>query len=131
MSMQMRFFNKQSSSKIFNALVVTFAFAAMCHLVLVTVVALVKRDISYVNPLDFLGISILLPQYRESTAVAAAGWLALLALFFVILYVRHHHHLYIAIIRENRFATQITQTTQKIREKVIKTTPAPAKKPKK
>lgn len=115
---EMNLFSKENQAKIFNALVVTFAFSAMCHLLLVTVVAIIKQDVSYINPLDFLGISIMLPQYRESTAVAAGGWVALSLLFFVILYIRVHYHLYVAIIRENKFRDRITKTTKYIKEKI-------------
>lgn len=114
----MNLFSKENQAKIFNALVVTFAFAAMCHLLLVTVVTIIKQDISYINPLDFLGVSILLPQYRESTTVAAGGWLALSLLFFAVLYIRIHYHLYVAIIRENKLRDRITKTTKYLKNKI-------------
>ena len=123
----MNLFSKENPTKIFNALVVTFAFAAMCHLLLVTVVAIIKQDISYINPLDFLGVSIMLPQYRESTAVAAGGWVALSLLFFVVLYIRVHYHLYVAIIRENKLRDRITKTTKKLKSAVSNVLPAKQK----
>ena len=113
----MRKISKDLTEKAFNALIVTFAVAASFHLLLVGFVAIIKADISYVNPLDFLGISILLPEYRESTAVAAGGWVALAILFFTILYIRIHYHLYVAIIRENwlvRTTTKLSETTKRI-----------------
>lgn len=114
----MKFLNKETNTKILNALLATIAISAIFHLVLVSVVAIVKRDISYVNPLDFLGISILLPQYRESTSVAALGWIILILLYFGILFIRMHYHLYVAIIRETKLANQLAQTTRSLRDKV-------------
>ena len=114
----MNLFSKENPTKIFNALVVTFAFAAMCHLLLVTVVAIIKQDISYINPLDFLGVSIMLPQYRESTKVAAGGWLVLSLLFLTILYIRVHYHLYVAIVSESRLIKELARTTKKLRSTV-------------
>lgn len=111
----MNLFSKDNLSKIFNALIVTFAFAAMCHLLLVFAVSVIKRDISYINPLDFLGVSILLPQYRESAAVAAAGWLTLIALFFMVLYIRHHYHIYVAIVSESWFMREIQKTKKRVK----------------
>lgn len=99
----MNLFSKDILQKMFNALVVTFAFAAMCHLLLVGVVALLKRDIRYINPLDFLGISILLPQYRESPLVAAGGWVVLIILFFIVLYIRVHYHVYVTVVTSRMY----------------------------
>ncbi len=114
----MRFLNKENFQKALNALVVTIAFSAICHLLLVSAVAIIRKDISYVNPLDFLGISILLPQYRESAMVAAIGWLALIILFFVILFVRVHYNVYVSFIRESPLAALVTETTKRLREKI-------------
>lgn len=117
----MKFITKELIEKAFNALIVTMALAASFHLALVGFVAIVKADYSYINPLDFLGISILLPEYRESTAVAAGGWAVLIALFFTILYIRIHFQLYVAVIRENwlvRTSSKISEKTKEIRTKV-------------
>lgn len=119
----MQFFNKESLTKILNALIVTFAISALFHLALVTSVALVKRDIAYINPLDFLGISIMLPQYRESQMVAGVGWLILISLFFVILIVRLKYHWYVTFMRDNPWHASIKQKTKnlskKLREKIL------------
>ena len=117
----MKFVSKDLLDKAFNALIVTMAVAASFHLALVTFVAVIQRDISYVNPLDFLGISILLPEYRESMLVATVGWIVLIALFFTILYIRIHFQLYVAIIRENwlvRTSSKLTEKTKEIRTRV-------------
>lgn len=119
----MRLFSRENLKRAFNALVVTMAFAAMFHLLLVSVAALIKHSMSYLNPLDFLGISILLPQYRDSTVVAAVGWLILSALFFFILYMRLHYHVYVAVVRESRLGVQITTTTRKLRKKIAQNLP--------
>ncbi len=100
-------------------MVITFAFAAMCHLLLVAVVALAKRDMGYLNPLDFLGISILFPEYRESKMVASIGWAALSLLFLTILYLRVHYHVYVAIIRESKVGRRLTKTTKNLSKKVL------------
>lgn len=114
-----QFINKKNTAKAFNAMVITFAFAAMCHLLLVAVVALAKRDMGYLNPLDFLGISILFPAYRESKMVAGIGWAALSLLFLTILYLRVHYRVYVAIIRESKAGQRLSQTTKDLSKKVL------------
>lgn len=114
-----QFINKKNAAKAFNAMVITFAFAAMCHLMLVAFVAVAKQDMGYLNPLDFLGISILFPTYRESRMVAGIGWLALALLFLTILYIRIHYHVYVAIIRESKVGRRFSKTTKDLRKKVF------------
>ena len=119
----MQFFSKESLTKILNALIVTFAISALFHLALVTVVALAKQDMTYLNPLDFLGVSILLPQYRNSQFAAGMGWLVLISLFMVILTVRIRYHYYVTFIKENRWRAQIKDKAEnlskKLREKIL------------
>ncbi len=102
-------------------MVITFAFAAMCHLLLVTVVALAKRNVTYLNPLDFLGVSILYPHFRESMFVTAIGWLILAMLFFTVMYIHIHFHLYVAIIRErkDKFSKSTKELSKKMLEKIL------------
>ena len=109
--------NNKNITKAFNAMVITFAFAAMCHLLLVTIVALAKRDVTYLNPLDFLGVSILFPHLRNSLLVTAIGWLILALLFFAVLYVRIHYHLYVAVIKERK--DKLSKTTKELSKKVL------------
>lgn len=119
----MQFFSKESLTKILNALIVTFAISALFHLALVTVVALAKQDMSYLNPLDFLGVSILLPQYRNSQLVAGLGWLVLISLFMVILTVRIRYHWYVTFIKDNRWRAHIKgraeDLSKKLRAKIL------------
>lgn len=96
-------------------MVITFAFAAMCHLLLVTIVAVAKRNVSYLNPLDFLGVSILFPHLRNSMTVTAVGWLILALLFFTVMYIHIHFHLYVAIMRESRIARHAQSTSKKLK----------------
>ena len=113
----MQILNKKNLTRAFYALVTTLALAAVFHLLLVAVVALAKRYMSYLNPLDFLGISILFPDYRYSMVASGIGWFVLAILFFTILYIRIHYHLYVAIIRES--TNKITKTTKELRKKVL------------
>ena len=119
----MKLFRKQNFTGAFNALVITFAFAAMFHLILVAVVSLVKHDMSFLNPLDFLGVSILYPHYRNSQLWAGIGWTTLAVLFFTVLYLRIHYHLYIAIIKESVVGKKFTDAkkniTKIVTEKII------------
>lgn len=119
----MQFFNKEFFTKILNALIVTFAISALFHLALVASVALAKQDMAYLNPLDFLGISILLPQYRNSQLVAGMGWLVLVTLFMITLLVRIKYHWYVTFIKENRWHARIKDTagnlSKKFRDKIL------------
>jgi len=119
----MQFFSKESLTKFLNALVVTFAISALFHLALVTLVALAKQDMSYLNPLDFLGVSILLPQYRNSQLVAGMGWLVLITLFVIILLIRIKYHWYVTFIKENKWRAHIKDRAEnlskKFREKIL------------
>lgn len=88
--------------KIWQALLITMAIAATIHLCIVGLVALVKQSVSYINPLDFLGISYVIPQYRESSMAALIGWIILVSLFFGVLYASIHYQFYLSIIRESK-----------------------------
>jgi hypothetical protein len=107
----------------FNALLLTLSIAATCHLALVIAMAIKERNISYVNPLDFLGVSILLPQYRDSTSVAILGWIVLIAFYLTILFIRARYHIYLALIREHPIHRHLTKTTEKIKKTVLEKLP--------
>lgn len=87
---------------------------------LVTSMAIVKQRLSYLNPLDFLGISMLIPKYRDSLVVTGIGWLILVALFFIFLYIHIHYHVYVAVIREARWRSRLADKTKKISERLEK-----------
>lgn len=104
-------FTQENLKKAINALVVTFAIAALFHLTTVTAVAIYQHSLSYLNPLDFLGVSILFPQYRESRLVAGFGWLVLVMLFFFILLIRVRYHVYVALMRETKVGKRISKVS--------------------
>ncbi len=112
--------NKEYFGAYINTLLLTLSIVALCHLVLVGVMAIKERNVSYINPLDFLGVSILLPQYRGSTSVAIAGWLVLIAFYLIILFVRARYHIYLALIREG-----VVRRTIKAASETIKTSLKP------
>lgn len=105
--MNVQFINKENTRKALIALVATLATAAVFHLTLVSIMAIYKHSLAYLNPLDFLGVSILLPQYRDSRTAAGLGWLTLVILFFCILYIGARYHIYVALIRDSKVGSYL------------------------
>ena len=116
----MKIFQSELFRKGIQALVITMSLAVIFHLCIVTITSIIKHDVSYLNPLDFLGLSIVFPQYRESHAAAAAGWLALTSLFFGVLYIGFHYHLYVSIIKESRVGQKLSEVTARLTPKTSK-----------
>jgi hypothetical protein len=109
--------NEQTIKRLWQTLLITMAAAATFHLIIVAITAGYKHDMGFLNPLDFLGLSVVFPQYRNSQTAAGFGWLALTALFFGILYIGFHYHLYLAIIRDSKVVKQITKVTSRLKSK--------------
>ncbi len=65
-------------------MIFTFGTAAFFHLVLVFVTALVRRDASLINPVEFLGIGQLFPELIHSSNALLIGWLFLVVLFWIV-----------------------------------------------
>ncbi len=112
----MDWFTKQNAKRVLNAVIVTLAIAATFHLTLVSIMAVYQRTMAYLNPLDFLGVSILLPEYRDSRIAAGIGWLILIMLFGAVLLVRARYHVYITIIKDSRVGTRVLNTSYKVRD---------------
>ena len=103
--------------KIVQAFLITMTVAVVFHLVVVSITAIIKRHISYLNPLDFLGLSIVWPQYRDSPVAAFSGWMVIFVIFGVTFYLTTHYHLYLALIRETKVGKKFTQVTNKLQSK--------------
>lgn len=104
--------------KLVQSLLITIAIAATIHICIVGIMALVKQSISYINPLDFLGISYVIPEYRESRTAALIGWLVLLSLFGGVLYVSIHYHLYLSVIRDSRMHQKFKAVSKTIKSNI-------------
>ncbi len=102
--------------KIVQAMLITISCAAIFHIILVSITSIIRRDVSYINPLDFLGLSIIFPQYRNMPSVALGGWLALIALYFILLYISIRFNLYVSIIREHPLVKRLSETSKKLQQ---------------
>jgi hypothetical protein len=89
--------NKHVVKKLLSVLAFTILVSALFHLAFVGVMAFLKRDISYINPLDFLGVTTAMPQYRDSATATIVGWAVLVVLFFVLYYFYSHFRVYTSI----------------------------------
>lgn len=69
----------------FRALEITVFIGGSFHLSLVFVVSLLHKNFSYLNPVDFLGISTAFPGMVPNRAVFGLSWLALVSLYIAIL----------------------------------------------
>src|SRR5258708_32120774 len=72
---------KNTIRKSFKVLLLTITVAAIFHLLIITITAVIKHKLSYVNPLDFLGLNTILPKYENSMTATTMGWSSLVALF--------------------------------------------------
>lgn len=101
-----------------QAALITMSAAASFHLILVGVVAILQRDISYINPLDFLGLSIIWPQYRDIGWVALGGWAALLIAYLSVVYISIRFQLYLSVIREHPLIKKLSESSRKLQETI-------------
>lgn len=106
--------NSHVAKKIWQTLLITLSLAACFHLIIATITAIIQQNLDYLNPLDFLGLSAIFPQYRTSAVAAAGGWAILVAVFLVIFYISLHYHLYLSIIRESKVGKKITEVSHKL-----------------
>jgi len=65
-------------------LVFTMFVAAVFHLSLIFLFAIIRKNISLINPLDFLGIGIVYPNLKNSDLALLIGWLMLVLLFWLV-----------------------------------------------
>jgi hypothetical protein len=78
-----------------NALAATMLIAATVHLSISFIASLVSQNNIYINPIEFLGLGFILPQYLHSTAASALAWAILIGIFFVMFVL--HAYLFIAV----------------------------------
>jgi hypothetical protein len=117
-NLKTRIFARFPARTLFQSLLTTIAIAATFHLFIVSIVAVIKRSISYINPLDFLGLSTVFPEYRTSRIAALGGWLILMGVFFGVLYVTIHYHLYLSIIQESKMHKRFKAVSKNIKKKL-------------
>lgn len=101
-------------------MVATFAFTAALHMVLLFTIALIKLDIRYINPVDFLGVSYVWPELANRTDYILAGWAIIFTTFFVMMYLIIHYRRYIAIVKSQSAFQKITQAARDGRKKAMK-----------
>jgi ABC-type branched-subunit amino acid transport system permease subunit len=78
---------KSVHQNILVALIATMITSASLHIAIVTVKSITNKNISYLNPIEFLGINLVIPDYKYSFWSFIVGWLAILLIFFVSLLV--------------------------------------------
>ncbi len=95
--------------KILQAFVVTMTIAVVFHLSAIFITAFIKRDITYINPMEFLGLAAVFPNYRESAAAAVIGWLVIAGVFGTVLYLSVHYNVYLSLIKESKVGKRFTK----------------------
>jgi hypothetical protein len=70
-----------------KALVLTMFLSAGFHMFLLIILSIVHGDIKYLNPLSFLGITILRPDLKDSEFWLFMGWAFLVLLFLIMIWV--------------------------------------------
>ena len=88
--------------KVLEAFAITITIAGVVHLIAAGITAIIKHHISYINPLEFLGLSYLFPQYINSFKATVICWIILIIIFTCVLIIAINKHIYISIIRERR-----------------------------
>ncbi len=69
------------------ALIATMITSASLHIAIITIKSITNKSISYLDPMEFLGINLVIPDYKYSFWSFMLGWLAILLIFFVSLLV--------------------------------------------
>jgi putative Ca2+/H+ antiporter (TMEM165/GDT1 family) len=90
------------ASRGLNALAATMLLAAGVHLGVALVSFIFTRQINYVNPVDFLGFSIVWPSHLRSEATAAIAWLLLVTTFFVIFIFHNKLQISVSVTRKTK-----------------------------
>jgi hypothetical protein len=76
--------------RLLRAYVILAFMASSGHLLLVAVTARRSGDISPINPVTFLGLGYILPDWQDSVIVTVSGWLALAAALAATYWVMYH-----------------------------------------
>ena len=106
---------KKFARKTLHALILTIFIGGSFHLVLVFVSAFVRGNHESVNPVNFLGISLVAPELAHSKPVFIITWALLILLFLACLYILIHSQKYIALITSNRVFIDIQGRIEEFR----------------
>jgi len=106
---------KKFARKTLHALILTIFIGGSFHLVLVFVSAFVRGNNESINPVNFLGISLVAPELAHSQKVFAITWALLILLFLVCLYLLIHSQKYIALITSNKVFIDIQERIEEFR----------------
>jgi hypothetical protein len=103
--------NKQFISKLvgrgLNALAATMLISACIHLSIAVISFFITQRIEYVNPIDFLGFSLVWPQYLHSEMAAGIAWLFLIVAFFIIFCVHEKLQISVSVTRRERAPAKV------------------------
>jgi hypothetical protein len=91
-------------ARVLNALAATILIVAGVHLGVALISFLVTRQIDYVNPIDFLGFSLVWPKYLHSETATLIAWLFLLLAFAFVFIVHGRLRISVAITRKPKQA---------------------------
>lgn len=106
---------KKFAHKALHALILTIFIGGSFHLILVFVSAFVRGNHESINPVNFLGISLVAPELARSRTVFIITWVVLILLFLTCLYILIHSRKYIALITTNRVFIDIQERIEEFR----------------
>ena len=86
---------KRIALLVLKSLVVIVFASASFHLILLVVVSIISSDISYISPIDFLGIGYVFPSLVDSKITSLIAWIFLIIIFAVVLYFLARYDYYI------------------------------------
>lgn len=75
---------KHIATTMLLTMVFTMFIGATFHLTIVGIFAVIRTDFSLINPIDFLGLTTIAPELRNSSTALLMGWLVLVILYWIV-----------------------------------------------
>lgn len=81
-----KFWRQPTSFRPIRALGIVVFFSAVTHVSLIIIMAMIRREPNLMSPVDFLGISVIFPNAKDSGLLNILGWTALLVAYLLVLW---------------------------------------------
>lgn len=107
---------KQFATKFLHATILTVYTAGSLHLLMVFIAGIKYGDLSFINPINILGLQLVFPHLAANLTALVVGWLALVGLGLLYLFLLIHYKRYLAIISATGPYQRMKRISQMTRE---------------
>lgn len=99
-------------------LVLTMFVSALFHITLLFVIAVLRGDLSVLNPISFLGISYIAPEMSYSRNALIISWASLIALYLIFVKVLASMDKIVALWYSSSTYTKLFEQTESLKKKL-------------